>query len=150
MYLQQIVYTQLADTLYRRHSTFLTSDVLFRLDESFLWRFILNLHHFSLLFVAAYYGQGTYFAANASYSAQTKYAVPNKKEGHQSMFICQVIIGKYTVGKKGMKVATQKDTNEAYDTLVEKEDNPTIFVAMSDAQAYPEYLVTFKVEKGKT
>ena len=88
-----------------------------------------------------------YFAANASYSAQSKYAALDK-DGNQSMFICQVIIGKYTQGTKGMKVATQ-DSKEAYDTLVENVDKPTIFVAMTDAQAYPEYLVTFKVQKGK-
>ena len=32
-----------------------------------------------------------------------------------------------------------------YDTLVDKKDNPTIFVALIDGQAYPEYLVSFKV-----
>ena len=84
-----------------------------------------------------------YFALKANYSAQTKYAELNK-EGHQSIFICQMVIGEYTVGKSGQKVATQKDTNEAFDTLVDNQSNPTIYVAMSDAQAYPEYLVTFK------
>ena len=100
---------------------------------------------------AAFYGNGVYFAVNSSYSAQTKYAAPDK-DGIQSMFICRVIIGKYTLGKKGMKMAPLlPGSNETYDTLVENEAKPTIFVTMADAQAYPEYLVTFKVEKqGKT
>jgi len=99
-------------------------------------------------FLAAYYGKGVYFALNSSYSALPKYSVPNK-DGHQYMFICRVIIGEYTKGTKEMKVAPplREGSNEVYDTLVENKDNPTIFVAMSDAQAYPEYLITFKMEK---
>lgn len=31
-----------------------------------------------------------------------------------------------------------------YDTLVENVQNPTIFVAMKDSQAYPKYLIVFK------
>ena len=104
-----------------------------------------------LLFIPTYaatnFGRGVYFAANASYSALSKYAMPDK-DGNQSMFICQVILGKYTQGMQGAKAAAQAN-KVAYDTLVDKLDNPTIFVAMSDAQAYPEYLVTFKVQKGK-
>ncbi len=93
-----------------------------------------------------------YFALNSSYSAQTNYSVPNKdKDGQQSMFVCQVIVGEYTVGKKGMNAAPELEegTNEVYDTLVENKDNPTIFVALTDAQAYSEYLLTFKAEKKK-
>ena len=65
------------------------------------------------------------------------------------MFVCRVIIGKYTKGNQKMKVAPplQTGSNEVFDTLVENETTPTIFVAMSDGQAYPEYLVTFKIEK---
>jgi hypothetical protein len=94
---------------------------------------------------------GVYCAVNASYSAQTQYAKPNK-DGLQSMFICRVIIGEYTLGKKGMKMGPllKSDSTEQFDTLVDNVDKPTIFVALSDAQIYPEYLVTFKVEKKKT
>lgn len=103
---------------------------------------------------AALYGMGVYFALKSSYSAQTKYA-KSDKDGQQSMFICRVIIGEYTPGKKGMKMAPvlREGSTELFDTLVEKMDKPTIFVTMTDAQAYPEYLVTFKQEKkeaGKT
>ena len=95
--------------------------------------------------VAAVFGRGAYFALNSSYSAQTKYSMPNK-DGHQFMFISRVIIGEYTAGNESMKVAPplQKGSLEVFDTLVNKKDNPTIFVAMTDAQAYPEYLITFK------
>ena len=96
-------------------------------------------------YTAAYYGQGVYFALNSSYSAQTNFSKLNK-DGHQFMFISRVIIGEYTVGNNTMKVAPplQEGSLELFDTLVERKDNPTIFVAMTDAQAYPEYLITFK------
>ena len=92
-----------------------------------------------------------YFALNANYSAQKLYAEPNQ-DGHKSIFICRVIIGEYTLGKKGMRVAPalKPDSTEVFDTLVENMSAPTIFVTMTDAQAYPEYLVTFKVEKKAT
>ena len=95
-------------------------------------------------FLAAYYGVGVYFALNASYSAVDKYAVPNKDKV-QVMFICSVIIGKYAKGAKGMKAPPplEQGSSLLYDTLVENDSNPTIFVAVKDAQAYPEYLVSF-------
>ena len=101
-----------------------------------------------VFFLAAFYGNGVYFAVNANYSAQKQYAVPNK-DGHQSMFICRVIVGRYTKGEKGMKIAPVLEVGspDVFDILVENTQSPTIFVTMTDAQAYPEYLVTFKVEK---
>ena len=109
-----------------------------------LWPF----NGYYIVFTAALYGKGVYFALNSSYSAQPQYSKPNK-DGHQSMFVCEVIIGEYTVGKKNMNAAPPlaEGSNEAYDTLVEKKENPTIFVALTDAQAYPEYLLTFKKNK---
>ena len=35
----------------------------------------------------------------------------------------------------------------AYDTLVDNTSSPTIFVAMRDSQAYPKYLIQFKIAK---
>ncbi len=86
-----------------------------------------------------------YFAVDSFYSAQDKYAVPDSS-GLRYMFVCRVIIGEYTRGNKGMKTAPPLTTgsNAVFDTLVDHVKSPTIFVAMSDAQAYPEYLITFK------
>ena len=58
------------------------------------------------------------------------------------MFICRVLIGRM---KKAPSL--MKDSNEVYDTSVDNIDKPTIFVAMNDGQAYPEYLVTFKIDR---
>ena len=86
-----------------------------------------------------------YFAVESSYSAQDKYSVPDSS-GLRYMFVCRVIIGEYTLGNKDMKTAPPltPGSNAVFDTLVENVKSPTIFVALTDAQAYPEYLITFK------
>ena len=92
------------------------------------------------------FGKGVYFASRANYSAQEKYSVPDE-HGHQKMFICRVVVGKYTKGEKSMKVAPPLDASRKhllFDSLVDNVTKPTIFVTMSDSQAYPEYVVTFK------
>ncbi len=97
---------------------------------------------------AAYFGKGVYFAVEASYSAQDKYAVPDS-DGLQYMLVCRMIVGKYTQGTREMKTAPPlaAGSMEVYDSLVDNIDTPTIFVAMTDAQTYPEYLITFKKVK---
>lgn len=103
--------------------------------------------HFLYLYAAAVFGKGVYFASQANYSAQNKYAVPDEY-GNQKIFICRVVVGKYTRGEKTMKVAPPLDVDKnkhlLFDTLVNDHINPTIYVVMSDSQAYPEYLVTFR------
>ncbi len=84
----------------------------------------------------------------AAYSAQDKYAVPDSS-GLQYMFVCRMIVGEYTQGHQKMMTAPllTADAKEVYDSLVDNIDTPTIFVAMTDAQAYPEYVITFKKVK---
>ena len=87
---------------------------------------------------------------NASYSAQKKYSAPDK-DGNQHLFVCNVVVGKYTQGQRDMNVAPplQPGSKDVFDSLVDNVANPTIFVAMTDAQVYPEYLITFKVNGKK-
>ena len=58
-------------------------------------------------------------------------------------------MGEYTLGKANMKVAPplQPGSKDVFDSLVDNIQAPTIFVAMTDAQVYPEYLISFKVNK---
>ena len=100
---------------------------------------------FFLYYTAAVYGKGVYFALSARYSAQDKYSAPTK-DGHKHIFVCNVIVGKFITGNRQMKIAPPLPGNEhlLYDTLVDNESSPTIYVAMTDSQAYPEYLITFK------
>jgi len=43
------------------------------------------------------YGDGVYFAVNASYSANPSYSVPDEY-GHQRMFLCRVLVGEHCRG----------------------------------------------------
>lgn len=81
----------------------------------------------------------------ATYSAQEKYAAPDAND-MQYMLVCRMIVGEYAKGAQEMKTAPPltADSKMLYDSLVDNVSTPTIFVAMTDAQAYPEYLITFK------
>ena len=90
-----------------------------------------SLNKFSLLGIA--YGVGVYFSANASYNH--KYAAPNEK-GERRMFVARVLIGKTTRGNGSMKARPL-----GFDSTT---DENHIFVTYHDAQAYAEYLITYK------
>ncbi|KAM7407781.1 hypothetical protein PAMA_003509 [Pampus argenteus] len=93
---------------------------------------------------AACYGNGTYFAVGASYSASNTYSIPNP-QGKKCMYLCRVLTGDYTVGKQGIIVPPAKGNNSSqqYDSVVDNMANPSMFVIFHDIQAYPEYLITF-------
>ena len=83
-----------------------------------------------------------YFARDASYSL--KYA--GSGSGCRFMYLARVLVGKYCRGKAGMIVPPPKDPSRPeilYESVVDNPANPSIFVVFSDAQCYPEYLITF-------
>ncbi|XP_028289542.1 poly(ADP-ribose) polymerase family member 14-related sequence 1 [Parambassis ranga] len=92
---------------------------------------------------AACYGNGTYFAINASYSAGDTYSKPNAN-GEKLMYLCKVLTGDFALGQQNMLVPPAKGTDDMYDSVVDKVVNPTMFIIFHDTQAYPEYLITFK------
>uniref|UniRef100_A0A8C9UY58 Poly [ADP-ribose] polymerase n=1 Tax=Scleropages formosus TaxID=113540 RepID=A0A8C9UY58_SCLFO len=108
----------------------------------------INAHGFNRSFHgknADVYGNGTYFAVDAKYSAQGTYSSMDDK-GQKYMYLARVIVGNYTRGQKGLREPPPKDpTNptDLYDSVVDKKDNPSMFVVFHDVQAYPEYLITF-------
>ena len=62
------------------------------------------------------------------------------------MYLAKVLVGKFTVGKKGMKTPPpidQDDRDLLYDSVVDSIENTTMFVVFHDDQCYPEYLITF-------
>ncbi|KAG7330444.1 hypothetical protein KOW79_006666 [Hemibagrus wyckioides] len=92
------------------------------------------------------YGHGTYFAVNASYSANPTYSTPSD-DGTQLMFVTLVLTGRYTEGKSDMKVPpprSSQNPNDRFDSVVDNMQNPGMFVVFHDCQAYPDYLITFK------
>ncbi len=94
-------------------------------------------------FSATLYGIGTYFAVNASYSAQNTYAVP-AADGTQLMFVARVLTGYHTQGQADMKTPPVRVAPDLYDSVVDNVQNPFMFVVFHDCQAYPDYLITFK------
>ncbi|KAM6978444.1 poly(ADP-ribose) polymerase family member 14-related sequence 1 [Tautogolabrus adspersus] len=108
----------------------------------------INEHGFNRSYAgknAACYGNGTYFAVNASYSASNTYSRPNQK-GEKFMYLCRVLTGDFTVGQQNMITPPAKGavSFQKYDSVVDNIARPTMFVVFHDTQAYPEYLITFK------
>lgn len=99
-----------------------------------------------MLFLATVYGQGVYFARDWTYSAQDLYS-PLDSQGFKSIYYTRVLTGEFALGSKEYVDTPLKPNQnvERYDSVVENIANPSIFVIFRDAQAYPEYLITFMV-----
>ncbi|XP_030609406.1 protein mono-ADP-ribosyltransferase PARP14-like [Archocentrus centrarchus] len=95
---------------------------------------------------ATSYGIGTYFAVKASYSANPTYSRP-AADGSQLMFVARVVTGIYTQGQSDMKVPPPRNSlqpHDRYDSVVNRMDNPKMYIVFHDSQAYPDYLITFQ------
>ncbi|XP_060083927.1 protein mono-ADP-ribosyltransferase PARP14-like [Ylistrum balloti] len=107
----------------------------------------INSHGFNRSYCgknATAFGDGVYFAVNANYSASTTYARPDLNN-HQRMYLCKVITGEFTQGKRGMRVPPlKKAPHILYDSVVDTPANPGMYIIFNDTQAYPEYLITFQ------
>ncbi|XP_078393359.1 protein mono-ADP-ribosyltransferase PARP14-like [Cetorhinus maximus] len=97
---------------------------------------------------AVYFGDGTYFAQNAAYSAQDTYSKPDAT-GCKVVYRARVLTGDYCKGKAGLKEAPLKDqqahSRDRYNSVTDNVQSPEAFVVFQDNQAYPEYLITFHV-----
>ena len=93
----------------------------------------------------AMYGQGAYFARDASYSTYPLYSARDAN-GVQSIFLARVVVGEYCRGVRDALTPDVRDaaTHAHYDSTVDNVRDPSIFVTYNDPQAYPEYLVKFK------
>ena len=89
------------------------------------------------------YGKGSYFARDASYSL--KYADIDSL-GIRRMFLCRVAVGDWCKGHKDQLTPDAKpgSVHEFFDSTVDNVTNPSKFVVYHDAQAYPEYLISFR------
>ncbi|NXW62372.1 PAR14 polymerase, partial [Eurystomus gularis] len=94
---------------------------------------------------AANYGNGTYFAVDASYSANDIYSKPDAN-GKKYMYLARVLVGEYSQGTRGSITPAAKTTSNPTDLFDSSTDNvnrPSMFIIFNDIQAYPEYLITF-------
>ncbi|XP_033019276.1 protein mono-ADP-ribosyltransferase PARP14 [Lacerta agilis] len=94
---------------------------------------------------AAAIGNGTYFAVQASYSANDAYSTPDTN-GRKYMYLARVLTGDYCAGKPGLIIPPPKGNGgiELYDSVTDNMARPSMFVTFYDSQAYPEYLITFR------
>lgn len=92
---------------------------------------------------AAMYGKGVYFAVRAEYSA-SRFA-PADMSGLKRVYVARVLTGRYTVGNSSMQAAPPRgsDPADCFDSVVDNQQQPSMFVIFHDDQAYPEYLITF-------
>ena len=94
--------------------------------------------------VATLYGKGVYFARDASFSANDQYS-SRDQYGYKYVFLNRVLTGQYTAGNPSYITPPPKSPggHDLYDSVVDNIYNPSIFVIFADAQAYPDYLITF-------
>jgi hypothetical protein len=92
---------------------------------------------------AAKFGKGVYFAVEFQYAAQSTYSPPDTS-GYQHVFLSRVLVGEFTQGNESLLEPPLKPDNIVrYDSVVDNPNLPKIFVIFHDAQAFPEYCVTF-------
>ncbi|KAL9987965.1 hypothetical protein ACROYT_G002352 [Oculina patagonica] len=87
------------------------------------------------------YGKGNYFALSAS----KIYGLDHKcsKKDAKLIFLAKVLVGSYTKGSSSYLRPPQKDSLNSYDSCVDDESNPTIFVVFNTDQVYPEYIINY-------
>ncbi|XP_072047675.1 protein mono-ADP-ribosyltransferase PARP12-like [Amphiura filiformis] len=90
------------------------------------------------------YGQGSYFHKKASYS--NRYAEPDLLNS-KTMFMAKVLVGSFTQGNSTLRRPPPKDPSKPhhalYDSCVDNETDPNIFVVFENNQVYPEYIIKY-------
>ncbi|XP_069111217.1 protein mono-ADP-ribosyltransferase PARP12-like isoform X1 [Argopecten irradians] len=85
------------------------------------------------------YGRGSYFAKSAAYADHYS------NEGE--MFLARVLVGQYAKGQSSFvrpPPVNPKDPFELYDSCVDSDSNPGIFVMFTFDQVYPEYVIKYR------
>ena len=89
------------------------------------------------------HGRGVYFARDAKYSL----GYAGGGVGSRYMYLARVLVGQYCLGNSSMMVPPPKNTRRPeilYESVVDNQGNPSIFVVFCDNQCYPEYLITIR------
>ena len=105
-----------------------------------------NFHHRLYGKNGTMYGEGSYFAVEASYSNNY-----SSGENPRFMFLASVLTGEYKPGNSTLRRPPLKDprnpASDLYDSCVDNEKDPQIFVIFNDEQCYPSYLITYNVRR---
>lgn len=96
--------------------------------------------------VGAIHGDGTYFARDARYS-DNGYA-RTLPTGEKQVLVVDVVVGRWAKGAKGIKICPLLPGEQyvRYNSLVDNTRNPSIFVVQHSNQAYPAYLLTYRLK----
>ena len=94
------------------------------------------------------YGEGSYFAVDASYSNEYS---SQSGETTRFMFLASVLTGEYKLGNQDFRRPPLKDpsnpASDLYDSCVNNESQPEIFVIFNDEQCYPTYLIKYRLNE---
>ncbi|KAL8601654.1 hypothetical protein ACOMHN_033830 [Nucella lapillus] len=85
----------------------------------------------------AMFGKGSYFSAHALYSHSYT------QSPDRYMFQAKVLVGRFTRGQQAYTQPPVREGLKLFDSCVDDEAKPTIFVLFDLAQSYPEYLVQY-------
>ncbi|RMC02794.1 hypothetical protein DUI87_19985 [Hirundo rustica rustica] len=91
------------------------------------------------------YGKGSYFARDACYAHAYCQATA---QGHL-MFVARVLVGDYVKGNAAFVRPPEKNADKLwfYDSCVDDELNPSVFVVFEKHQVYPEYIIEYEKER---
>ncbi|XP_035381611.1 protein mono-ADP-ribosyltransferase PARP12-like, partial [Electrophorus electricus] len=106
-------------------------------EHNFDWR-ICGIH-------GTVYGKGSYFARDASYSDHYSQGENSCKR----MFVARVLVGHYTHGQRDFVRPPKISANGFYDSCVDNETNPSIFVIFEKYQIYPEFIIEYAPVESK-
>ena len=97
---------------------------------------------------ATAFGKGSYFASDASYSDKYTGSDRRGSDSKHWMFMARVLLGDYTQGHCDYVRPPPKDGNapygELYDSCVNRQPQPFIFVIFDHDQCYPEYVICYE------
>merc|ERR1712187_165496 len=90
-------------------------------------------------------GAGTYFSTDPAYSQRFCDRNGGGKDGTKTLFLSRVLVGNHCKGtKQDMEPPVMDaETGQLFDSTVDNENTPSIFVVFRDFQAVPLFLVEF-------
>ncbi|NXR36891.1 PAR12 polymerase, partial [Zosterops hypoxanthus] len=88
------------------------------------------------------YGKGIYFARDACYAHSYSQPAPQGR----LMFVARVLVGDYVKGNAAYVRPPAKSADKLclYDSCVDDEFNPSVFVVFEKHQIYPEYIIQYE------
>ncbi|KAM4748712.1 protein mono-ADP-ribosyltransferase PARP12-like [Rhinophrynus dorsalis] len=92
------------------------------------------------------FGKGSYFARDSAYSHNYARSSISRT---RVMFVARVLVGDFIHGKSSyLRPPSKSASSSFYDSCVDSEISPSIFVIFEKHQIYPEYLIKYSDDPG--